>query len=75
MNNLVLFVFDKSCLTNIQNQLSAQFKMTNLGEVSYYLGIEVEIKVEEKISLCQITYHKKILDCFQIIDHQQASFS
>lgn len=28
-----------------------QFKITNLGEISYYLSIKVDVKVRKEISL------------------------
>ena len=37
VDDLLLFGFDEARLTKIQDQLSAQFKMTNLGEISHYL--------------------------------------
>ena len=51
MDNLHIFAFDKSRFTDIQDQLSACFKIINIGEISYYLGIEVNVEVEKKISL------------------------
>ncbi len=47
--NLLLFSFDDSRLTDIQDRLNARFKMTNLGEISHYLGIKVDIEVEKEI--------------------------
>lgn len=73
MNDLLFFASNKSYLTNIQDQLSAQFKMTNLGETSHYVDMEVNVEVGKKISLRQTTYLKKILGHFQIIDCKPAS--
>lgn len=73
MDNLFLFGFNDSCLTDIQDQLNAQFKMTNLGKISHYLGMEVDIKVGKKIFFCQTIYLRKILVCFQIIDYNPTS--
>ncbi len=50
MDNLLLFAFDKSRFTDIQDQLSARFKMRNLGELSHYLGVEVNIEFGKQIS-------------------------
>ena len=66
MDGLLLFASDESCLTDIQDQLSARFKMTDLGEISHYLGMEVDVEVGKQISLRQTTYLKKILDRFQM---------
>lgn len=68
VNDLLFFDFDDFCLIDIQDQHNAQFKITNLREISYYLGIKVDIEVEKKIFLCQTTYPKKILERFQIIN-------
>ena len=51
VDNLLLFASDEPRLTDIQDQLDARFKMTNLGEISYYLGIEVDVEVGKEISL------------------------
>ncbi len=45
--------------------------MTNLGEISHYLG-EVDIETG-KISLRQTTYLQKILERFQMIDYKSSS--
>ena len=60
VDDLFLFGFDKSWLTKIQVQLRAHFEMTDLGEISHYLGIKVDVETE-KISWQQTTYIKKIL--------------
>lgn len=40
--------------------------MTDLGKISHYLGIEVDVKVGKQISLQQTIYLKKILKHFQM---------
>ncbi len=47
--------------------------MKNLGEVSHYLAIEVDIEVGKEISLRQTTYHRKILERFQMPNYKPAS--
>ena len=74
VDNLFVFAFDKSCFTDIQDQLDTRFKMTNLREISYYLGMKVDVETG-KISLQQTTYLKQILECFQIIDSKHSSIS
>ena len=51
MDDLFLFGSDDSRLTDIQDQLNTRFKMTNLGEILHYLGMEVDVEVEKRISL------------------------
>ena len=72
VDDSLLFASDESCFTNIQDQFSARFKMTNLGEISHYLGMEVDVKTG-KILLRQTTYLKKILGRFQMIDCKPSS--
>ena len=72
VDDLLLFASDESRLTNIQDQLSARFKMTNLGDISHYLGMEVDVE-PGKISLRQTTYLKKILERFQMTDCKPVS--
>ena len=73
VDDLLLFGSDDSRLTDIQDQLNARFKMTNLGEISHYLGMEVDVEVGKKISLRQTTYLRKILERFQMADCKPAS--
>ncbi len=48
IDDLFLFASDVSHFTDIQDQLSVQFKMSNLGEISHYLGIEIDVEFESK---------------------------
>lgn len=73
VNDLLLFASNESRLTDIQDKLGAQFKMINLGEVSYYLGMEIDIEVGKKVFLWQTIYLMKILGRFQMINCKLAS--
>ncbi len=66
VDDLLLFGADISCLENIQQKLRDRFKMTDLGDVSHYLGMVVDYVVGEKITLCQSTYLKKVLVRFKM---------
>ena len=46
--------------------------MTNLGEISHYIDMQVDVETG-KILLWQITYLKKILGLFQMIDCKPSS--
>ena len=46
--------------------------MLNLNEISYYLDMKVDI-TDDSISICQTTYIKKILDCFEIFNYNSVS--
>lgn len=49
----------------LQDQLKAQFKMKDLGDVSHYLGMQVDINSDKsEIALRQTTYLKKALERF-----------
>ncbi len=47
--------------------------MTDLGDLFYYLGMEVDYFLGDKITLCQGTYLKKVLDCLDTTDCRPAS--
>ena len=47
--------------------------MTNLGEISHYLGMEIDVEVGKKIAFRQTTYLTKILEQFQMADCRPAS--
>ncbi len=64
IDSLLLFGSDDFCLTDIQDQLNARFKITNLGEIYHYFGIEVDVEVGKEISLQQTIYLRRILFFF-----------
>ncbi len=47
--------------------------MTNLEEVSHYLGMEVDLEVGKQISLRSTVHLKKILERFQMTDCKPVS--
>ncbi len=50
-------------IDNVMQNLQDRFQMTNLGDVLYYLGMEVEVSLGKKtITLWQLTNLKKILE-------------
>ena len=65
VDDLLLFGSDTMRLDEIQRQLSSRFKMTDLGEISHYLGMEVDV-IDDSISIHQTTYIKKILNHFKM---------
>lgn len=52
VDDLLSFSLDDSHVTDIQNQFNVRFEITNLGEISHYLGIEIDVEIGKKISLC-----------------------
>lgn len=68
VDDLLLFGADIPRLELIQKELSDRFKMTDLGNVSHYLGMEVDVDVGKTITLRQTTYLKKVLEQFGMLD-------
>ena len=73
VDDLLIFGTDATRLKAIQKALSDCFKMTDLGEVSHYLGIEVDLDIERTITLGQTIYLKKVLKRFGMEDCRLAS--
>ncbi len=69
VDDLLIMSKDILKLDDLQQELKTRFRMTDFGEVSHYLGIEVDINREKsEITLRQNTYLKKILQRFQMQD-------
>ncbi len=67
VNNLILVCNDQNKLLQIKEELTQKFKMKDLGELHFFLGMEVERNHDERL-LCinQIKYLKEILKHFQM---------
>ena len=72
VDDLLLFSLDIIRLDEIQHQLSSQFKMTDLNEISHYLNMKVDV-TKNSIFIHQITYIKKILNCFKMFNCNSVS--
>ena len=69
VDNLLVMSKINADLDSLQDRLKAQFKMTDLGYVSHYLGMQVDINSDKsEITLHQTTYLKKILEQFYMQD-------
>ena len=73
VNDLPLFGSDLSRLEQIQQSLQDRFTITGLGDISHYLGMEVDHILRDKIILRQSTYLKKVFDPFDMTDCKPAS--
>ena len=73
VDDLLIFGSDVPRLEDVQQRLRDRFKMTDLGDISHYLGMQVDHVVGEKITLCQSTYLKKVLDRFKMTECKPAS--
>ena len=65
VDDLLIFGLDVLRLEDVQQKLQDRFKMTDLGDISHYLGMQVNHVIGKKITLRQNTYLKKILDYFK----------
>ena len=54
-------------LGRFKREMSKNFKMSNLGVLSYYLGIEMQQSTAD-ITICQSVYVKKLLDTTGLAD-------
>ncbi len=72
-DDLFLFGSGIARLEDVQQKLLDRFKMTDLGVIFRYLGIQVNHVVGERITLCQSTYLKKVLDRFKMTECKPAS--
>lgn len=61
VDDLIIMGESSSELIAFKTEMKKVFKMTDLGTLSYYLGIEVH-QGDKGISLCQTSYAKKLLE-------------
>lgn len=64
VDDQLIFSLDLPRLEDLQLKLRDRFKMTDLGDVFHYLGMQVDHAVGKKITLCQSTYLKNVFDRF-----------
>lgn len=57
----------------MQQRLHDQFKMIDLGDISYYLKMQINQVVSKKITFCQSIYLKKVLNRFKLTKCKPAS--
>ena len=72
VDDLLIFGSDIARLEDVQQKLLDRFKMTELGDISDYLGMKFNHVVGERITLCQSTYLNKLLGCFNMIECKPA---
>ena len=62
VDDLLLFGADKPAIAALKKQLSERFQITDLGPVTYYLGLEViRNRLNKTIKLSQKTYLQKTI--------------
>jgi hypothetical protein len=62
-----------SQMTWLQEHLARRFKMSNLGEIPHYLGMEVDSQPDQGQIVRQATYLRKIIRKFGFLDGKTAS--
>ena len=67
VDDLLITGGDVEVLERFKKEMSKKFKMSDLGVLSYYLGIEVQ-QNSTGISICQSAYAKKLLDTTGLVD-------
>nr|GFD18679.1 uncharacterized mitochondrial protein AtMg00810-like [Tanacetum cinerariifolium] len=55
-------------IDELKKSMTKEFEMTDIGLMSYYLGIEVK-QTDEGILICQERYAKEILKKFGTVDY------
>ena len=63
VNDLLVTGGNKAQITVFKQNMMKMFEMTNLGEISYFLGMEIK-QTQNEIFICQRKYLKEILKRF-----------
>ncbi len=67
VDDFILVCNNQNKLLQIKKELNKKFEMKDLGELHFFLGMEVERNRDEQLlHINQIKYLKKILKCFQM---------
>jgi hypothetical protein len=73
VDDLIVAGEDVLEIDKFKKQMTSQFEMSDLGLLSFYLGIEVE-QLEDHITIRQSSYAKKVLSQFGMADCNLAKF-
>ena len=68
VDDLIITRGDMEVLERFKRKMSKNFKMSDLGVLIYYLGIEVQ-QSTTGIIICQSAYAKKLLDTTGLVDN------
>jgi len=73
VDDLLIISKDMDKINKVKDKLSSRFKMSDLGELSWYLGMRVT-RTPDRITLDQQTYTTKILERFDMQNaHSQST--
>lgn len=67
VDDIIVTASSNSLICSIKDLLKSRFKMTDLGLIKWFLGIEFD-QSEDGISMCQSRYLKGVLDRFHMKD-------
>lgn len=67
VDDLIIASSNLQCVNEVKRMLSLKFKMKDLGEISWFLGIEFQVK-DQSINMNQTNFINKILDRFKMSD-------
>ncbi|KAG6504883.1 hypothetical protein ZIOFF_037231 [Zingiber officinale] len=73
VDDLIVIGSSTGRINKFKQQIMIEFEMSDLGLLSYYLGIEVE-QQKSRILLRQSTYAKKILSQFKMADFDATEY-
>jgi ATP-binding cassette subfamily B (MDR/TAP) protein 1 len=69
VNDLILVCNNKDKLLQVKEELSRKFKMKDLGDLHFFLGMEMERDCARRLFyINQIGYLKEIFKCFRMED-------
>ena len=67
VDDILLFGNDIEIIIATKGWLYSKFKMKDMGEADYILGVKIPMDHSKKLlGLSQQTYIKKVLKCFQM---------
>ena len=67
VDDILLVDNDMEIIIATKGWLSSNFKMKDMGEADYILGVKIPMDRSKKLlGLSQQTYIKKVLECFQM---------
>ena len=67
VDDILLVDNDMEIIIATKEWLSSNFKMKDMGEADYILGVKIPMDRSKKLlGLSQQTYIKKVLECFQM---------
>ncbi|CAK9801638.1 Copia protein [Anthophora plagiata] len=72
VDDLVIATGNKETMINFKSYLMNKFRMTDLKEIRFFLGIKVE-RIEDRITLDQSTYIKTVLEKFNMHESKAVS--